>query len=212
MKYYNGSIISDTNPAIHIPFGFADGLHDRDTGLIRFGARDYDPTLGRWTAKDPIDFAGGDANLYGYVQNDPVNFIDLFGLEWGDWHEVIGTIEGTTANGLDEKTPYGFNTNNDIFVALPIEGLRGAMIQIEANGIRIEAPVGDIGPWNGGHTKSGKSLNDPYWWNNSDPQAACGKDLRGRRTNRAGIDISTELAKQLGLTGTSRVRWRGLNW
>ena len=30
-------------------------------------ARDYDPESGRWTAKDPIGFAGGDANLYGYV-------------------------------------------------------------------------------------------------------------------------------------------------
>ena len=36
--------------------------------LVRFGARDYDPTIGRWTAKDPIDFAGGDTNLYGYVK------------------------------------------------------------------------------------------------------------------------------------------------
>ena len=42
-----------------IPFGFAGGLHDRDTNLVRFGARDYDPSIGRWTAKDPIDFAGG---------------------------------------------------------------------------------------------------------------------------------------------------------
>jgi len=35
--------------------------------IVRFGARDYDPETGRWTAKDPIMFAGGDANLYGYV-------------------------------------------------------------------------------------------------------------------------------------------------
>jgi len=48
--------------------------------LVRFGARDYDPAIGRWTAKDPIDFAGGDANLYGYVQNNPVNWVDPLGL------------------------------------------------------------------------------------------------------------------------------------
>jgi RHS repeat-associated protein len=63
-----------------VPFGFAGGLHDRDTGLVRFGARDYDPVIGRWTAKDPIDFAGGDANLYGYVGNDPITFVDPLGL------------------------------------------------------------------------------------------------------------------------------------
>jgi RHS repeat-associated protein len=65
-----------------VPLGFAGGLHDRDTGLVRFGARDYDPAIGRWTAKDPIDFAGGDMNLYGYVQNNPINLIDPTGLDW----------------------------------------------------------------------------------------------------------------------------------
>ncbi|MHC4268584.1 MAG: RHS repeat-associated core domain-containing protein [Planctomycetota bacterium] len=64
-----------------MPFGFAGGLHDRDTGLVRFGARDYDPGIGRWTTKDPIDFAGGDVNLYGYVQNNPVNGVDPSGLD-----------------------------------------------------------------------------------------------------------------------------------
>ncbi len=74
------NIIVDTNLAFSIPFGFAGGLHDRDTGLVRFGFRDYDPDVGRWTAKDPIFFAGGDTDLYGYVLNDPVNFIDPKGL------------------------------------------------------------------------------------------------------------------------------------
>jgi hypothetical protein len=46
-----------------------------------FGARDYDPQSGRWTAKDWIRFAGGDTNLHGYVANDPVNFFDPNGLE-----------------------------------------------------------------------------------------------------------------------------------
>jgi len=76
-----GNIISDTNPAFTVPFGFAGGLHDRNTGLVRFGYRDYDPAIGRWTAKDPIDFAGGDTNLYGYVSNNPVNWVDPWGLK-----------------------------------------------------------------------------------------------------------------------------------
>ena len=75
-----GNIITDSNISFKVPFGFAGGLHDRDTGLVRFGARDFDPTIGRWTAKDPIDFAGGDTNLYGYVLNDPVDFVDPLGL------------------------------------------------------------------------------------------------------------------------------------
>jgi len=46
---------------------------------VRFGARDYDAKVGRWTAKDPIRFAGGDGNLYGYVLNDPANLLDSDG-------------------------------------------------------------------------------------------------------------------------------------
>jgi RHS repeat-associated protein len=71
-----GAILSDTNPAFAMPLGFAGGLHDRDTGLVHFGYREYDPAIGRWSAKDPIFFAGGDDDLYGYVQQDPVNLID----------------------------------------------------------------------------------------------------------------------------------------
>jgi RHS repeat-associated protein len=76
-----GKVVEDTNPGFQ-PFGFAGGLYDRDTRLVRFGARDYDAETGRWTAKDPILFAGGSANLYGYVGNDPINHIDLFGRKF----------------------------------------------------------------------------------------------------------------------------------
>ncbi|MCI5136554.1 MAG: RHS repeat-associated core domain-containing protein [Candidatus Electrothrix sp. AW2] len=76
-----GTILSDSNPAFAVPFGFAGGLHDRDTGLVKFGFRDYDPAIGRWVAKDPILFAGGDVDLYGYVLGDPVNFVDPDGLK-----------------------------------------------------------------------------------------------------------------------------------
>ncbi len=74
-----GKVIQDSNPGFQ-PFGYAGGLYDRDTHLVRFGARDYDAETGRWTAKDPIGFRGGDTNLYGYVIGDPVNWVDPKGL------------------------------------------------------------------------------------------------------------------------------------
>jgi RHS repeat-associated protein len=74
-----GRVLVDTNPGFQ-PFGFAGGLYDADTGLVRFGARDYNAGTGRWTAKDPILFGGAQANLYVYVGNDPINLIDPSGL------------------------------------------------------------------------------------------------------------------------------------
>jgi len=77
-----GAVVSDTNPGFQ-PFGFAGGLYDQDTKLVRFGARDYDPATGRWVTKDPIRFDGG-VNLYAYAANNPVNLVDPDGLAPAD--------------------------------------------------------------------------------------------------------------------------------
>jgi RHS repeat-associated protein len=74
-----GNILKDTSPDL-MPFGFGGGLLDRDTGLIRFGARDYDPALRRWTAPDPLGVAAGDVNRYRFVHDDPINRSDPSGL------------------------------------------------------------------------------------------------------------------------------------
>lgn len=73
-----GRTVRDTHPGFQ-PFGFAGGLPDPDTGLVRFGARDYDPGTGRWTTPDPLGFRGGDTNLYAYAWLDPVNVVDPAG-------------------------------------------------------------------------------------------------------------------------------------
>jgi RHS repeat-associated protein len=74
-----GRVTQNTSPGFQ-PFGYAGGLLDDHTGLVRFGARDYDPATGRWTAKDPLSFRGGDANLYVYARNNPINYVDPAGL------------------------------------------------------------------------------------------------------------------------------------
>ena len=86
--------------------GFAGGLDDTQTKLVRFGFRDYDASSGRWTAKDPIGFASGTANIYSYVRNSPVNLIDPLGLmDWylfieGDLIGIVG-IEGAVGIVID---------------------------------------------------------------------------------------------------------------
>lgn len=98
-----GNITQDTNPGFQ-PFGFAGGLYDRDTGLVRFGARDYDPVTGRWTTKDPIGFNGGDTNLYGYVLGDPINWVDVEGKSTY-YVDDLGTGHATVKSG----SPYSEN-------------------------------------------------------------------------------------------------------
>jgi RHS repeat-associated protein len=75
-----GNVLASSSGIGFQPFGFAGGLYDADTGLVHFGARDYDPSVGRWTAKDPILFGGMQANLYVYVGDDPVSLFDPTGL------------------------------------------------------------------------------------------------------------------------------------
>ncbi|MBI2567586.1 MAG: hypothetical protein HYV63_11190, partial [Candidatus Schekmanbacteria bacterium] len=74
-----GRVLNDTNPGFQ-PFGFAGGLYDPDTGLVRFGFRDYDAAVGRWSARDPILFQGRQSNLFAYARDDPINRIDPLGL------------------------------------------------------------------------------------------------------------------------------------
>jgi RHS repeat-associated protein len=107
-----GNITSDSDPSFNVPFGFSGGLHDRDTNLVRFGYRDYDPDTGRWTAKDPIFFGGQDTDIYGYVLNDPINSVDQYGLlssgqiesliQMGGGAVLIvgGALTGTVTGGL----------------------------------------------------------------------------------------------------------------
>jgi RHS repeat-associated protein len=86
-----GNVLQDTNPGFQ-PFGFAGGLYDPDTRLVRFGRRDYEPSTGRWTAKDPVGFAGGSTNLYSYVRNRPIDLRDPNGTD-GDQSQE-GVYEG----------------------------------------------------------------------------------------------------------------------
>jgi RHS repeat-associated protein len=80
-----GRVLTDTAPGFQ-PFGFAGGLYDADTGLVRFGFRDYSALTGQWTARDPIGFQGGQLSFFTYLNNDPLNSIDPVGL--GPWKRL----------------------------------------------------------------------------------------------------------------------------
>lgn len=76
-KYEIDAFGKEKFPALLNPWRFSSKRSEE--GLFFFGLRFYDPTLGRWLNPDPAGFADG-ANLYVFVQNNPLNRLDLFGL------------------------------------------------------------------------------------------------------------------------------------
>ncbi|MBI5770482.1 MAG: RHS repeat-associated core domain-containing protein [Verrucomicrobia bacterium] len=61
------------------PFGFSTKFTDFETGHLYYGYRSYSSSAGRWLSRDPLGERGG-TNLYAMVGNDPINFVDPFGL------------------------------------------------------------------------------------------------------------------------------------
>ena len=130
-----GNVIADSNPGFQ-PFGFAGGLYDSDTGLVRFGARDYDAKLGRWTTKDPIMFEGGLLNLYSYVGSDPINFVDPSGLQPMCCNQTSGAcIESCLDSRLDGLEDFAF----DLLGLGVANSITGNRIPVLPGGRRITA-------------------------------------------------------------------------
>ena len=96
-----GNQVADSNSGFVLPIGFAAGLVDWETKLVRFGFRDYDPASGRWCAKDPIGFAAGDSNLYRYVNLNPVGFVDRSGEDGESILDYIPSLKTSEQNNLE---------------------------------------------------------------------------------------------------------------
>ncbi|MAZ48558.1 MAG: hypothetical protein CME65_08340 [Halobacteriovoraceae bacterium] len=65
----------------------------------------YNPSTGRFLSEDPIGFISGDTNLYRYIQNDPINFLDPFGL-CPDYDTEINFYDPSNQNdGIDGVYP-----------------------------------------------------------------------------------------------------------
>jgi RHS repeat-associated protein len=73
---------------------FSTKRYDESTGTSYYGYRFYSPCTGRWVTRDPIGEAGG-INLYGFVKNNAVNFVD----PWGLYTSIFEP-------GFDSETPF----------------------------------------------------------------------------------------------------------
>jgi RHS repeat-associated protein len=138
-----GNVIADSDDTFTVPFGFAGGLFDTDTGLTRFGFRDYDADVGRWTAKDPILFEGGDTDLYGYVVGDPVNGVDPEGKF--AFLLAVPFAGAATAALIDAA-----GVTSGIILGASLGGYALNNWFASSNGPRGSLPI-DQTPWAGGH-------------------------------------------------------------
>jgi RHS repeat-associated protein len=111
-----GVVTLDTQPGF-TPFGYAGGLYDPATALVRFGARDYDPEAGVWTCKDPIGVEGG-VNLYAYADAGPISAADPTGLDvmfgYYDGAGIPNTPVGAGHSGIgvNSSVTFGFYPAN----------------------------------------------------------------------------------------------------
>jgi RHS repeat-associated protein len=77
---YGQLMHSEGAEAANNPFQFSTKYKDHETGLVYYGNRYYDPSLGRFINRDPSEEAGG-LNLYGFVGNNSINDWDYLGLD-----------------------------------------------------------------------------------------------------------------------------------
>lgn len=89
---------------------------------------------------------------------------------------------------------------NEVGVALPSRSALCRHVTVRYKGRMVKAIVLDVGPWN---------TNDPYWARTGRPQAETGIDMRGRRTNKGGIDL-TWAAVRVVDPGADVKTWSGM--
>jgi RHS repeat-associated protein len=103
VTFHNGSGTPVASDELNWKFLHQGGERDAQTGLYQFRNRIYSPTLGRWMQVDPIGYAAGDVNLYGYVGNNGVNLSDAIGFkpDVTSSPNLLWLLIGIGGNGID---------------------------------------------------------------------------------------------------------------
>ena len=112
-----GKLSASTGTLVN-PFQFTGREFDPETGIPEYRMRYYDQNVGRFISEDPINFRGG-IDFYAYTLNNPVNWIDPFGLEVQECrrpikvpgastpHTFLYSTESGTGYGLGPASGWG---------------------------------------------------------------------------------------------------------
>ena len=113
--------------------------------------------------------------------------------------DIVATEFGGRVDPNNSAYDNHFIDDDEFGVALPFrfKGERPA-VRVFKDGKSVVCEIVDVGPWN---------INDPYWESGGRPQAETGIDNTGRRTNKAGIDLTPLAAQAIGLNGLGKVDW-----
>jgi RHS repeat-associated protein len=109
-----GNLFSQIRREEPVMYGFTGRQFDPESGLYYYRARMYDPSLGRFTTRDPIGFAGGDANLYRYVLNQPLKYVDPSGRTIADVQRATDFINIFAPIGFTFSVSFMSDPNNDV--------------------------------------------------------------------------------------------------
>ena len=78
--FRNANFTAKTASSYNWTKTFTGQVYDSETGLMLYRNRYYHPALGRFITRDPIGYDASDVNLYRYVHNQCLDFVDFFGL------------------------------------------------------------------------------------------------------------------------------------
>ena len=121
-------------------YGYLGKQHDPTANLYNYGYRDYSPSHARFTTVDPIRDG---TNWFSYCNGDPVNFVDLWGLEAGDKPNLIRPAEGDITSEFGVRDP--LNTKNGKTTStnhggIDIANEEGTDITAAGDGVVLDKP------------------------------------------------------------------------
>ena len=107
-RTYNsfGKLVSETNTAVDLIFGYTGKQLDDATGLQHNLFRWYDSSLGQWVNEDPLGLHGGDENLLRYCGNGTASRLDFDGRTWSYFFDAFADSYFDYVNPWDDvSTP-----------------------------------------------------------------------------------------------------------